>query len=139
MIILRKKYKFCAAHRYYNLKWSAKKNIDIFGDDYKVHGHNYVLEITLKGPVNKETGFLVNLSYINQIVNENIINILDHSNIQEDIEWFSDKQPSSENLAIFIYQKLKNKIKNPVELYSVKIEETPTISSEYFGEKSNND
>ena len=68
------------------------------------------------------------------IVKNKIINKLDHSNIQEDIEWFSDKQPSSENLAIYIYNQLKDEIKLPTKLYSVKIEETPTISSEYFGE-----
>ena len=75
----------------------CKKNVDIFGDDYKIHGHNYVLEIGLKGPIDKETGFLVNLNYINKLVNKNIIDVLDHSNIQDDIDWFIDKQPSSEN------------------------------------------
>ena len=134
MIILRKKYKFCAAHQYKNSYWSEEKNIKVFGDDYRVHGHNYVVIISITGPIDSDTGFIADLSLINSIVKNEIINKLDHSNIQEDIEWFSDKQPSSENLAIYIYNQLKDKIKLPTKLYSVKIEETPTISSEYFGE-----
>ena len=133
MLILRKKYKFCAAHQYKNTYWNVKKNIEVFGDDYKVHGHNYVVIIALTGPINKDTGFITDLDQINKIMH-NIISRLDHSNIQEDIEWFNNRQPSSENLAVYIYQTLKEKIKLPTKLYSVKIEETPTISSEYFGE-----
>ena len=134
MIILRKKYKFCAAHQYKNINWSKEKNIEVFGDDYKVHGHNYVVTIALTGPIDKNTGFITDLDQINRIMKNNIIDRLDHSNIQEDIGWFKDRQPSSENLAIYIYEMLKDKIKFPTKLHSVKIEETPTISSEYSGE-----
>ena len=134
MIILRKKYKFCAAHQYKNTYWSEEKNKEVFGDDYRVHGHNYVVTISLTGPIDKDTGFITDLDQINKIMKHNIINKLDHSNIQEDIDWFKDRQPSSENLAVYVYEALKNRIKLPTKLYSVKIEETPTISSEYFGE-----
>ena len=134
MIILRKKYKFCAAHQYKNIYWSKEKNIEVFGDDYKVHGHNYVVTIALTGPIDKNTGFITDIDQFNRIMKNNIIDRLDHSNIQEDIGWFKDRQPSSENLAIYIYEMLKDKIKFPIKLHSVKIEETPTISSEYFGE-----
>jgi len=134
MIILRKKYKFCAAHQYKNTYWSEEKNKEVFGDDYKVHGHNYGVTIALIGPIDRDTGFITDLDQINRIMKHSIINQLDHSNIQEDIDWFKDRQPSSENLAVYIYKVLKEKIKLPTKLYSVKIEETPTISSEYFGE-----
>tara|TARA_Y100001968_G_C19028038_1_gene558474 strand:+ start:260 stop:670 length:411 start_codon:yes stop_codon:yes gene_type:complete len=134
MIILRKKYKFCAAHQYKNSYWSEEKNIEVFGDDYKVHGHNYIVIIALTGPIDKDTGFITDLDKINTIMKNEIIDSLDHSNIQEDLEWFKNRQPSSENLAIYIYEILKEKIKLPTKLHSVKIEETPTISSEYFGE-----
>ena len=136
MLILRKKYKFCAAHQYKNSYWDENKNIEVFGDDYRVHGHNYVVIIALIGPIDKDTGYIIDLHEINFIMKNKIIKELDHSNIQEDIDWFKDKQPSSENLAIYIYGRLKNKIKLPTKLYSVKIEETPTISSEYFGENN---
>lgn len=134
MLILRKKYKFCAAHQYKNSYWDDKKNIEIFGDDCKLHGHNYIVTISLVGPIDKDTGFIADLNHINTIMKNNIIRNLDHSNIQEDIEWFNDRQPSSENLSIYIYDKLKDNINLPTKLYSVKIDETPTISSEYFGE-----
>tara|TARA_B100001989_G_scaffold65619_1_gene44380 strand:- start:118 stop:555 length:438 start_codon:yes stop_codon:yes gene_type:complete len=133
MLILRKKYKFCAAHQYKNSYWDEKKNIEVFGDDYRVHGHNYVVIVAVTGELNKDTGFIVDLQKVNTIMKKDIISELDHSNIQEDISWFKDKQPSSENLAIYIFDKLKEKIELPTKLHSVKIEETPTISSEYFG------
>ena len=134
MIILRKKYKFCAAHQYKNSYWNEEKNIEVFGDDYRVHGHNYVVTIALIGQIDKDTGFITDLKKINSIVKNKILVLLDHSNIQEDLEWFKNKQPSSENIAIFIYETLKERIKSPTKLYSIKVQETPTISSEYFGE-----
>tara|TARA_B100000965_G_C18960932_1_gene485427 strand:- start:47 stop:460 length:414 start_codon:yes stop_codon:yes gene_type:complete len=136
MLILRKKYKFCAAHQYKNSYWDKDKNIDVFGDDYKIHGHNYVVVVALLGEISKDTGFIADLNKINLIMKNEILSKLDHSNIQEDIDWFKNKQPSSENLAIYIYNELNKKIKRPVKLHSIKIEETPTISSEYFGEKN---
>ena len=66
MIILRKKYKFCAAHQYKNTYWSEEKNKEVFGDDYKVHGHNYVVTISLTGPIDKDTGFITDLDQINK-------------------------------------------------------------------------
>ena len=92
-----------------------------------------VVIVAVTGELNKDTGFIVDLQKVNTIMKKDIISELDHSNIQEDISWFKDKQPSSENLAIYIFDKLKEKIELPTKLYSITIEETPTISSEYFG------
>ena len=134
MAIITKKYKFCAAHKYNNINWSKEKNVKVFGDDWKIHGHNYTLEISLKGPIDKDTGFVIDLKYFNELVQTEVINILDHSHIENDILWFKNKMPSSENLTVYIWEILNNKIKLPVKLDRIKIKETPTISAEYYGD-----
>ena len=105
-----KQYKFCAAHKYWNNKWDKKKNIKIFEDDVRVHGHNYELDITIKGNPDSESGFIINISELKDLVNEKVLKFLDHSEIQKDIEWFENKQPSTENLVIFIWEQLCDKI-----------------------------
>ena len=68
MPIITKKYKFCAAHRYHQSKWSDEKNAKVFGDDWKIHGHNYLLDITISGDVNPDSGFIINLKELNAAV-----------------------------------------------------------------------
>lgn len=139
MPIITKKYKFCAAHRYHQSKWSDEKNREIFGDDWKIHGHNYILEISINGPIDKDTGFIIDLKSLNIIIIAEVINKLDHSDIGNDIPWFQNKQPSSENLSVYIWNLLENKIPNPARLHRIKIHETLTISAEYFGEEIENE
>ena len=68
MLYLTKQYKFCAAHRYWNSNWSDEKNFQVFGEDVRIHGHNYTLDITISGHINDESGFIVNLFELNEIV-----------------------------------------------------------------------
>ena len=103
-------------------------------DDIKIHGHNYELDITISGKPSKESGFIINISELKKIVDEHVINILDHSQIQEDIEWFKDRQPSTENLVIFIWNQISPYIKDKMKLYKIKLRETPTIYTEYYGQ-----
>ena len=103
MVNLTKQYKFCAAHQYWNKDWSADKNDEVFGEDVKVHGHNYLLSITVKGSINKESGFIIDIKKLNDVVNKHIIDIFDHSQIEKDILWFKDKQPSTENMVVYIW------------------------------------
>ena len=135
MPYLTKQFKFCAAHKYWNPSWDEDKNYDVFGDDVKIHGHNYILDITITGPVNQDSGFIFDIVELKNIVNENVISKLDHSQIQEDIDWFSDKQPSTENLVCFIWESIVDCIQKPAVLYKVKLRETPTIFTEYYGPK----
>ena len=134
MPIITKKYKFCAAHKYHNPIWTSEENLNVFGDDVKLHGHNYVLEVSIIGPINSDTGFIIDLMYLNDIVNNKIIKILDHSNIQDDIPWFKNKLPSSENLTVYVWERLISLINKPARLFCIKIHETPKIFSEYYGE-----
>jgi len=133
MPFITKQFKFCAAHKYWNDNWTDEKNKEIFEDDIKVHGHNYELDITISGKPSKESGFIVNISELKKIVDEYVINILDHSQIQEDVEWFKSRQPSTENLVIFIWNHLNPHIGSKMKLYKIKLRETPTIYTEYYG------
>ena len=133
MVNLTKQYKFCAAHRYWNDNWTEEKNLEVFGDDVRIHGHNYILSVTLKGNINEESGFIIDLQKLNDIVNEKIINVFDHSQIEKDIPWFKNKQPSTENMVVYIWNQLVNIIPSNAQLYCIKLRETPTIFSEYYG------
>tara|TARA_Y100001968_G_scaffold315549_1_gene342270 strand:+ start:393 stop:812 length:420 start_codon:yes stop_codon:yes gene_type:complete len=137
MPYLTKQFKFCAAHKYWNDKWDNDKNYQVFGDDVKVHGHNYVLDVTITGEIDPDSGFIVDIQDIKTIVSENVIKVLDHSQIEKDIKWFKGKQPSTENLVVFIWEQIFSKIKKPAKLYKIKLRETPTIFTEYFGPNIN--
>ena len=133
MIYLKKQYKFCAAHQYWNESWTEQKNDEVFGEDVRVHGHNYVLSITVKGNINKDSGFIVDIKKLNEIINKKVIDVLDHSQIEKDIPWFKDKQPSTENMVVFIWNEIVDRIPSNAILHCVKLRETPTIFSEYYG------
>ena len=74
MPLITKKYKFCAAHKYWNPNWDEDKNYSVFREDVRLHGHNYDLYITIKGPINRDSGFIVNLLDLNQLVKKEVIN-----------------------------------------------------------------
>ena len=123
MPFLTKQYKFCAAHRYWNSCWSESENKNIFGKDIYIHGHNYSLDITISGPVVESSGFIINLKFLNELVGKKIINLLDHSQIEKDIEWFDNRQPSTENMVLFIWSQIVEDIPAPAKLYSIKLQE----------------
>ena len=133
--VITKKYHFCASHKYGNAHWSEQKNLQVFGKDYNNHGHNYILEVSVKGPINPDTGWLTDLQELNDIVKNNVINILDHSQIEEDIEWFRGKQPSSENILIWAWNKIESLIEDG-NLFRLRLVETHSIHTDYYGENS---
>ena len=108
------------------------KNWEVFGPDAKVHGHNYELHVTVTADINPETGFVVDLGELSEIVNKYILSKLDHSQFDKDLPWFDDKQPSSENLVIFIWNEITKHLKS-AKLHRIRIVETPTIYTDYFG------
>ena len=133
MPYLTKQLKFCAAHKYWNEKWSKDKNYQVFGDDVRVHGHNYILDITITGTVDEDSGFIYDIQKLKSLVDDKVIKVLDHSQIQEDINWFKGKQPSTENLVLFIWESIASHVDKPAKLYKIKLRETPTIFTEYYG------
>ena len=130
--IITKKYHFCASHKYGNADWSEEKNLEVFGKDYNTHGHNYVLEVSVTGPIDQGSGWLVDLKKLGQIVKNNVVNILDHSQIEEDITWFKGKQPSSENILIWAWNEIAPRMEQGT-LHRLRLVETHSIYTDYYG------
>ena len=130
--ILTKKYHFCASHKYGNDNWSLEKNLQVFGKDYNTHGHNYVLEVSVTGPIDPGSGWLVDLQKLNKIIKSKVVSILDHSQIEMDIEWFKNHQPSSENILIWIWEQIADSIQD-CSLHRLRLVETHSIHTDYYG------
>ena len=130
--IITKKYHFCASHKYGNADWSEEKNLEVFGKDYNTHGHNYVLEVSVTGPIDQGSGWLVDLKKLGQLVKKYVVNILDHSQIEEDIEWFKGKQPSSENILVWAWDEIAPRLERGT-LHQLRLVETHSIYTDYYG------
>ena len=125
---------FNAAHKLYNPIWSKEKNLDVFGrcsyENY--HGHNYELIVKLEGEIDQDTGMVMDLSDLKKIIVREVEDVLDHKNLNLDIDYFKDKIPSTENLAVFIWNKLNDSIELEGKL-SIVLYETPRNFVEYSG------
>ena len=130
--IITKKYRFCASHKYGNSNWSEEKNYEVFWKDYNIHGHNYILEVSVTGPIDRGSGWLVDLKKLGQIVKNNVVNILDHSQIEKDIDWFKGKQPSSENILLWAWEEIAPRMEQGI-LYRLRLVETHSIFTDYYG------
>ncbi|MDK2979005.1 MAG: 6-pyruvoyltetrahydropterin/6-carboxytetrahydropterin synthase [Bacteroidales bacterium] len=136
MMYLTRRERFCSAHRLFREEWDDKKNLEVFGkcSHKNWHGHNYFLYVTVKGKLNPETGFVVNIKRLSTIIKEKVIENLDHRNINIDVDFMQGKIASTENLAIGIWEQLKPSIEAlGIELHCVKIQETENNFVEYFG------
>ncbi len=129
---LTKVFHFNAAHQYGHSDWTKDKNWKVFGPDSKVHGHNYTLEVMVTGKIDKDTGFIVDLGHLKEIVQKHVLNILDHSQFDIEVDWFKDRQPSSENLVRFIWSQIELRLKGAT-LHRIRLHETPTIFTDYYG------
>jgi 6-pyruvoyltetrahydropterin/6-carboxytetrahydropterin synthase len=136
MIYITRKEHFNAAHKLYNLQWSEEENFRAFGKcaNPNFHGHNYEIYVTIKGEINPETGFVMNLFDLSRILKTEIVEELDHKNLNIEIDYFKDKLPSIENLCIYVWEKLEPIIKQyGAQLHCVKIQETDNNFAEYYG------
>ena len=136
MIFITRRERFNAAHRLFRADYSDEKNMEVFGkcSNPNWHGHNYELFITVKGEINPETGFLVNLKDLSKIIQTNIIDVFDHKNINLEVEFMKDKLASTENIAKAIFEQMKKEIeKLGAQLHCVKLYETENNFVEYFG------
>jgi len=136
MIYITRKESFNAAHKLARADWSEDRNAEVFGKcaNPNWHGHNYQLFVTVKGEINPETGFLVDLKWLKEIINLHVIDALDHRNINLDVSFMAGKLASTENLAIAIWDILFPHIEESgAHLHSIKIYETENNMVEYFG------
>lgn len=136
MVYLTRLEHFNAAHKLYNPNWTPEKNEAMFGKcaNENWHGHNYDLFVTIKGHVNEDTGFLFDVKKLSELIKENILEKLDHKNLNIDVDFMRGKMCSTENLAKAIWQQLAPHLPEEVKLHCIKLYETPRIYVEYFGE-----
>ena len=127
-----RKENFCAAHRLHNPAWSEEKNDAVFGkcNNPNFHGHNYELIVKVTGEPASDTGFVIDLKYLSDLIKETVIEKLDHKNLNLDVPDFLDLNPTAENIAIVIYNILRDKINNNLDL-QVRLYETPKNFVEY--------
>lgn len=136
MIYITRRERFNAAHRLYRPDYTDDQNIKLFGKcSYpNWHGHNYDLLVTVKGEVNPDTGFLINLSNLSSIIKEKVIDKLDHRNINLDVDFMQGKFASTEMLAISIWEQIESEVdKLGARLHCVKVQESENNYVEYFG------
>ncbi len=136
MIYITRRERFNAAHRLFKAEYSDEKNLKIFGkcSNPNWHGHNYELFVTIKGEINQETGFLINLKALSKIIREKVIEKIDHKNINIEVDFMKNKIASTENLTIGIWKQLEKDISSlGVTLHCVKIYESENNFVEYFG------
>jgi len=138
MIYLTRRERFSAAHRMFRQDWSDEKNLEVFGkcSNPNWHGHNYELFVTVKGEMTEETGFVMDMNTLKQIIKENIIRKIDHKNMNLEVDFMQGKIATTENLAVAIWHQLEPFVeKEGAKLYCVRIDETENNSIKYYGEK----
>lgn len=123
---------FNAAHRLNNPAWSDQKNAEIFGKCNlpNYHGHNYELIVKVLGEVNPETGYVIDMKVLSDIINEHVLDRFDHKNLNEDVPEFKNVNPTAENIAIVIYKILRPLIDQTLSL-QIRLYETPRNFVEY--------
>lgn len=140
MIFITRRERFNAAHRLFRQDYTDEKNLEVFGkcSNPNWHGHNYILYVTVKGEVNQETGFLINLKELSKVINQHVIEKVDHKNINLEVDFMKGKLASTENLAISIWDELEVPLQRlNAMLHSVKIYESENNIVEYLGPKIN--
>lgn len=136
IVYLTRRERFNAAHRMFHPDWTDEKNLEVFGkcSNPNWHGHNYVVYVTVKGEINPEIGYVVNLKTLSAIINKHVIEKADHKNLNLEVDFMKGLNPSAENIALAIWNQLKDPVKAMgVDLHCVKIEETENNFVEYFG------
>ena len=136
MVYLTRVEHFNAAHRLYNEKWNDAQNLEAFGKcaNANWHGHNYELHVTVKGEPHPETGFIYNAKTLGTLIQDVIVERVDHRNLNLDVDFMKGKFTSAENFAMGIWNELKPHIENTgAQLHCVRLVETQRIYVEYFG------
>jgi len=132
LVYVTRKFAFSAGHRYWRPEWSAEENARVFGALTVNHGHNYVLEVTLAGPVDPRTGMVMDLAELKRIVGEAVVSRFDHADLSADPLFAGGIIPTTENLVRVVWDLLAPKLGSD-RLYRLRLAEDPTLSVEYFG------
>jgi 6-pyruvoyltetrahydropterin/6-carboxytetrahydropterin synthase len=123
---------FNAAHRLYNPEWSFEKNNEVFGlcNNPNYHGHNYVLEVKVIGEIDPETGYVLDMKILKDIIDTEVLNRFDHKNLNLDTQEFKQLNPTAENIATVVYNLIRAKLDPQYDLY-IRLWETDRNIVEY--------
>ncbi len=133
-VTVSRKAHFNAAHRLYRKDWSNEQNVAVFGlcNNPNFHGHNYELIVSVTGEIDKETGYVIDMKVLKDIIKSEIEDAFDHKNLNIEVPEFQELNPTAENIVVVIYNKLKHKLKSTLEL-EVTLYETPRNFVKYSG------
>jgi len=138
MVFLTRRATFSASHYYWNDAWSAEKNHQVFGRcaNRNGHGHNYTLEVTVAGPPDPVTGFVVDLKWLKDVMEREVLAAYDHRHLNLETAEFRERIPTTENIAVAAWQRLAPAIDGVggAKLTRIRVYETPEIFAEYRGE-----
>jgi 6-pyruvoyltetrahydropterin/6-carboxytetrahydropterin synthase len=143
MILLTRKAEFSASHYYWNERLSPEENARLFGKcaNRNGHGHNYTLEVTVKGEVDPVSGFVVDLKQLKELIHREVVDVYDHRHLNLEVPEFEKVIPTTENIAIAIWKRLKNGMESGTrsgvqgaKLHRVRVYEMPDLFSDYYGE-----
>ena len=134
MVFLTRKEHFCASHRLYNPKFSEKQNLEVYGKCAypNGHGHNYEIEVTVAGEPEKDTGMIIDLKKLSDLVRVEIVDKVDHKHLNLDVDFLKGIIPTAENIAVVFWNVLCPRVKTG-RLFSIKVYETPDNFAEYKG------
>lgn len=134
-VTVSRKAHFNAAHRLYNNEWTDARNAQVFGKcaNPNFHGHNYELVVSVKGEIHPETGFVMDMKVLKDLIREEVEEKFDHKNLNEEVPEFKTLNPTAENISVIIWNKLRPSIDEALEL-SVTLYETPRNFVTYSGE-----
>lgn len=138
MVTVSRKAHFNAAHRLFRADWSDKKNTAVFGkcSNPNYHGHNYDLIVSVKGNIDPETGFVIDVKVLKELIKNEIEEAFDHKNLNIEVAEFKDLNPTAENIAVVIWNKLRPHLDTALKL-SVTLYETPRNFVSYTGNNTN--
>ncbi len=138
MIYVTRREVFSSSHRLFNPNFSNEENERLFGkcNNLNGHGHNYILEVIVAGEVDPNTGYVIDLKVLKEIIKKNVISKVDHKNLNLDVDFLKGKIPTAENIAIGIWNQLDNKLPSG-KLYAIKLYETENNYVEYKGKTIN--
>jgi len=135
MILLTRKAEFSAAHYYWNEAFSDEENVRTFGKcaNRNGHGHNYTLEVTVEGSVDPVSGFVVDLKWLRDVIEREVLQVYDHRHLNLEVPEFKNAIPTTENIAIAIWNRLAPSLES-AKLHRVRVYEMADLFADYYGE-----
>ena len=135
MVLLTRRAEFSAAHYYWVEAWSAERNAAVFGlcANRNGHGHNYVIEVTVAGEPDPVTGFVIDLKQMKDVMDREVVSVYDHRHLNLEVPEFRTRQPTTENIAVSVWERLEGKVEG-ARLHRVRVYEQEDLFADFFGE-----